>query len=44
MVRWLSGLKDMVQPAMSTLRLLTTVILHDGDLMERQHTAYVSFM
>ncbi|GFS33710.1 sister chromatid cohesion protein PDS5 homolog B-B [Nephila pilipes] len=36
MVRWLIGMKDMISPAMSTLRLLNTVIVHDGDLMEKK--------
>ncbi|GFR06797.1 sister chromatid cohesion protein PDS5 homolog B-B [Trichonephila clavata] len=35
MVRWLMGMKDMIQPAMSTLRLLCTIIAHNGDLMEK---------
>lgn len=39
MVRWLVGLKDSVQAAVSTLKLLGTVIMHKGDLMERQHAA-----
>ncbi|KFM69553.1 Sister chromatid cohesion protein PDS5-like protein, partial [Stegodyphus mimosarum] len=36
-VRWLLGLKTAAQSAVSTLRLLTTVILHRGDLMEKGH-------
>ena len=36
MVRWLLGLKsNSGNSGTSTLRLLTTLILHDGDLMER---------
>ncbi|GFY77146.1 sister chromatid cohesion protein PDS5 homolog B [Trichonephila inaurata madagascariensis] len=35
MVRWLIGMRDMIHPAMSTLRLLCTVIAHNGDLMEK---------
>lgn len=38
-VRWLLGLKTASQSAMSTLRLLTTVILHRGDLMEKGHVS-----
>ncbi|GIY28879.1 sister chromatid cohesion protein PDS5 homolog B [Caerostris darwini] len=39
MVRWLLGLKDVIKPAMSTFRLLNTIIEHRGDLMERGHNA-----
>ncbi|KFM67353.1 Sister chromatid cohesion protein PDS5-like protein, partial [Stegodyphus mimosarum] len=39
MVRWLAGLKDMVQPLASTLRLLTLVIERRGDISMNQHTA-----
>ncbi|GFW42255.1 sister chromatid cohesion protein PDS5 homolog B-B [Trichonephila clavipes] len=35
MVRWLCGMRHMIHPAMSTLRLLSTVIAHNGDLMEK---------
>jgi len=36
MVRWLLGLKsNSGNSGTSTLRLLNTLILHDGDLMER---------
>uniref|UniRef100_T1J3Z9 Uncharacterized protein n=1 Tax=Strigamia maritima TaxID=126957 RepID=T1J3Z9_STRMM len=35
MVRWLLGLKTSTNSAISSLKLLTTVILHDGDLMEK---------
>jgi sister-chromatid-cohesion protein PDS5 len=35
MVRWLLGMKTSVNSGTSTLRLLTTVIKHEGDLMER---------
>lgn len=38
-VRWLLGLKNASQSAVSTLRLLTTVILHRGDLMEKGHVS-----
>ncbi|GIX88952.1 sister chromatid cohesion protein PDS5 homolog B [Caerostris extrusa] len=38
-VRWLLGLKTAAQSAVSTLRLLTTVILHRGDLMEKGHVS-----
>lgn len=38
-VRWLLGLKTATQSGVSTLRLLTTVILHRGDLMEKGHVS-----
>ncbi|KAF8783022.1 Sister chromatid cohesion protein PDS5 like protein [Argiope bruennichi] len=38
-VRWLLGLKSAAQSGVSTLRLLTTVILHRGDLMEKGHVS-----
>ncbi|XP_054724365.1 sister chromatid cohesion protein PDS5 homolog B-A-like [Uloborus diversus] len=38
-VRWLLGLKTATQSAVSTLRLLTTLILHRGDLMEKGHVS-----
>lgn len=42
MVRWLlgQGEKD-IKSATSTLRLLHTMISHDGDLMERGKIKYV---
>ncbi|GIZ01730.1 sister chromatid cohesion protein PDS5 homolog B [Caerostris extrusa] len=39
MVRWLLSLKDVMKPAMSTFRLLNTIIEQRGDLMERGHNA-----
>ncbi|XP_054711226.1 sister chromatid cohesion protein PDS5 homolog B-like [Uloborus diversus] len=41
MVRWLTGLKDMVQPSKSTLVLFSTIILNNGDLMERDHNSFL---
>lgn len=38
-VRWLLGLKTATHSAMSTLRLLSTVINHHGDLMEKEHVS-----
>ncbi|GBM49507.1 Sister chromatid cohesion protein PDS5 B [Araneus ventricosus] len=35
MVRWLTGLKDMVQPAASTFKLLNAVLENNGDLMQK---------
>lgn len=39
MVRWLVGLKTAASSASSTLRLLVTVISHNGDLMEKEHVS-----
>ncbi|XP_076319055.1 sister chromatid cohesion protein PDS5 homolog A-like [Tachypleus tridentatus] len=41
MVRWLVGLKTAQQSASSTLRLLSTVVLHQGDLMEKNFVSPV---
>jgi len=43
MVRWLLGLKsNSGNSGTSTLRLLNTLILHDGDLMERGAIKWVT--